>query len=156
MDFAVFNLPGIEQSGPLPEWHIIISIRTPNEHEVAKIPVMDRTLGFLRMAFYDIVEWDPVKDPQVDPALLFNEDMALQIIEFAVTAKRDPRLQLVVAHCIGGASRSPAVIAGLMRTVWNEDDSEVRNSHPNYNTRVYEGILKAWDRHLLRERLLGR
>ena len=155
MDFAIFNRPGIEQCEYIPDYHFIISIRTPGDQNEVKLKITDKTLGVLRMDFYDINEWDRSKDPHVNPGLLFNADMARQIVEFAVKQKRDRRLQLGIAHCDAGLSRSPATIAAIQRTVFNEDPSEILNAYPTHNPRVYRGILEAWDSHLLRERLLG-
>jgi len=155
MDFAIFNRPGIEQIDAIPEYHCIVSIRTPGDQNPVALKITDKTIGVLRMDFYDIVEWDRGRDPNVNPALLFNDDMARAIVEFADQMKKDRRLQLIIAHCDAGLSRSPAVIAGLQQTVFNESPAEVLNAYPTHNTRVYKGLLVAWDSYQLRQRLLG-
>ena len=80
---------------------ICISIRDPGSAEVTLSPRFAETL---RMEFSDIA------GPGLGDEIIFAEEHADRIVDLV---RRHPEAERIVVHCVGGASRSPAVALGL-------------------------------------------
>ncbi len=135
--FLVFSRMEIEN---LPGWdepHAFISIRTPKDPELAKLPENDFTIGVLRLSFHDLDVG--IWSGEVESAC-FSEAQAEAVVAFAHAVKAGGAAGILV-HCDAGLCRSPAVAAALSRA-WGQDDAPFfRNSYPN--RRVYRRILEA-------------
>jgi predicted protein tyrosine phosphatase len=168
MEFWIFSRQHIECLRPPDRHHFIISIRTPGDPNEAKLPIGETTRGVLHLQFHDLdnvpagilvtpeeaarfgrqfrkvgadYEWD------VPEGTLFDAKMGREVVEFAWKQRQDDRLDLALLHCDAGWSRSPAVAAGLMRTVFGEDDSIIfKRFKPNM--RVYRNVLAAWENYV--------
>jgi predicted protein tyrosine phosphatase len=115
--------------------HVIVSITTPGDKE-PPLPTNDKTLGILRLEFYDMDRVVQGYNEGQEPKM-FQPAQAKQVLAF-VTAH--PEAELVVVHCDAGLSRSPGVSAALAK-VLNGDDGELFKRHSGLNRRVYRMIL---------------
>lgn len=89
--------------------------------------------GVLTLYFDDI-------DKKVKDAVLFDDDMALKIIEFV--DKYDGEVDTIVVHCYAGQSRSRAV-GGFVNYMVGFDNTElIKYGHPNMF--IYKTLMKAY------------
>lgn len=117
--------------------HIIISISDTAEDR-ADPPANEFTRDILFVAFHDT----NVSRPGMT---LFDENHAKQIINFYVRYRGE--VDLIVAHCNAGMSRSPAVLAALQKVHIGDDSIWFKTKTPN--SLVYNGILsEAYERNL--------
>jgi predicted protein tyrosine phosphatase len=152
MNFILHSRAGVENAKPRDERHLIISIRTPGDPREAKLPINDRTRGVLRLSFDDIpdltedVEAAVVEEELKNgnrPLIFFNDVMAREILDFvrrhkdvgSIIAHYDA-VGSIIVHCDAGVSRSPAVAAGIAKTVYGQDDDMFFIRYCP-NTRVY-------------------
>ncbi len=89
--------------------------------------------GVLTLHFDDIVR-------PVDDAVLFDEEMAEDIIDF-ILLNRDCETLLV--HCYGGQSRSMAVGAFAVKMLGGDNSRYFAEKSPNAH--VYGTLLKVWN-----------
>ncbi len=88
--------------------------------------------GVLTLFFDDIVR-------EVDGAVLFTEDMALQIIDFILSRKS---VDTLLIHCYGGQSRSRAVGAFAVKMFGADNSAYFQNGSPNMH--VYDLLESTW------------
>ncbi len=91
--------------------------------------------GVLTLFFDDIVR-------EIDGAVLFTKDMALQIIEFILSHKR---VDTLLVHCYGGQSRSRAVGAFAVKMLGADNNAYFKNGSPNMY--VYDLLENTWLSH---------
>ena len=146
MDFDVYSRQMVELVRPPMVPHAFISIRTPGDPNVVKLPINHHTKGVLHLKFHDL---DVVPQEALDrgyldgvnPAELFTDEMAQQVVQFMQPLK--DQIDLLVAHCDAGWSRSPGVAAAIARTFYGLDDSHFFKRYTP-NRRVYRNILNAY------------
>lgn len=109
---------------------ICVSIADPSAPDVALSP---RFAAVLRLRFHDIArEGGPEH-------VLFGDEHAAAILDFVA---RWPAAERIVIHCVGGASRSPAIALGLCdRNGWATDAIERR--YPFWNSHVRAALAAA-------------
>ena len=113
----------------------VISITEPNEDW----PVITQTescKGVLKLAFHDI-------DKPEEPYVIFNENHAKQILDFA-KEMAECNIDLLIVHCHAGWSRSPAVAAALAKIYHQNDELYFKHCRPN--THVYRLLLNTYHR----------
>ena len=120
MNFRVMSRRQIEQSNPLLVPHVIISIRNP-ESPVPRVVQTKKTKGVLYMQFDDLHSPKLATIRAMGYVVLFNEEMADQIIDFV--KKHEQEIEYIVCHCEMGVSRSAAVAAALAQ-FYNGDNRE--------------------------------
>jgi len=118
--------------------HVIISIS--DERSLRQDPATNSfTRDVLFLEFHDIN--GVTKDMD-----LFTDEQAIRVINFYTRYRSE--VQLFVAHCSAGMSRSPAVIAALQKMHTGNDDEWFKRKTPN--SYVYNTILgNAYERGLL-------
>ena len=89
--------------------------------------------GVLNLSFDDIVK-------PVDGAVLFDEEMAHEIIDF-ILLNRDCETLLV--HCYGGQSRSMAVGAFAVGMLGGDNTRYFTEKNPNMH--VYDTLMRVWN-----------
>lgn len=92
------------------------------------------------MYFDDIVK-------EVPGAVLFNDEMAEQIITF-IDSHKD--VETLLIHCYAGQSRSRAVGAFAVRMLGGDNSRYFKGAIPNQY--VYDVLEMAWIRHMLQEK----
>ncbi len=93
--------------------------------------------GVLTLYFDDIVR-------EVKGAVLFNEEMADQIIDFVNSHRK---AETLLIHCYAGQSRSRAVGAFVVKMLGKDNSRYFENSLPNQH--VYDTLVKAWERRVI-------
>ena len=113
----------------------LISISHNNEWPTVPTQAHDSVnfKGLLRLKFADISSPD-------DNYVLFNNDHAQQILDFYQDHKK---IDVMVAHCLAGQSRSPAVAAALSLIDGGTDDHFFKTATPNML--IYRTILKLYE-----------
>ena len=91
-------------------------------------------LGVLTLYFDDI-------EHEVDGAVLFNEDMAQQIIDFIQSHKK---AETLLVHCYAGQSRSLAVGAFAYQLLGGDNDKFFEKG--SLNMHVYDMLEEVYDR----------
>lgn len=94
--------------------------------------------GVLTLMFDDIVT-------EVDGAVLFNDDMADQIIAFIEEHK--PSVDTLLIHCYAGQSRSRAVGAFAVEMLGGDNSKYFEEGTPNQY--IYDVLETAWIRRQL-------
>jgi predicted protein tyrosine phosphatase len=140
MKFWVRNRKEVEDSNPLMTKHIIISIYTPFDAP-PKVKKNDFTQGVLQLAFDDLDNPGPSTIRAMGEVVLFNEQMADQIIEF-VNSHKDG-VNCIVCHCDAGVSRSAGTAAALSK-YFNNDDSEYFSSSGMYSARRFSPNMRVY------------
>ena len=139
MEFLVLSRAQIESGEHIPAdlRHIIISITNPivNEESMilwppAAIPDNPNCHGILRLTFWDADR----KKNGLDE--IFTNDHATQILRFV---KRHKDIDLIVAQCEAGRSRSAGTIASLTKLHGQDDNKWFKMKTPNML--VYRTIL---------------
>lgn len=137
MQFSIESRVSIEYINPTVQ-HCIISI-SDSSAERASPAYNNLTSDILYMTFDDI-------DVAKQGLVLFNEDHADKILQFFQRYRDE--VDLFIAHCNMGMSRSPGVIAALQRIQTGEDDIWFKTKTPN--RLVYRTILeRAYDTNLI-------
>lgn len=84
------------------------------------------------------------QDPHQPNYVLFNEDMAKEILDFVNgSLAKHPDLDLIVVNCQAGISRSSAVAAALATILNGRDDFIFRDPAFAPNMLVYHTILRV-------------
>jgi len=94
--------------------------------------------GVLTLYFDDIVT-------EVDGAVLFDDDMADQIIDFI--EKNKAEVDTLLVHCYAGQSRSRAVGAFAVDMLGGDNNKYFEEGTPNQY--IYDVLESAWVRHQL-------
>ena len=124
------------EQGALTDTYIVISIQDShtggfgvkfNENYFCK--------GVLTLYFDDV-------EKEINGAVLFDDDMADQIIDFIETHKKAADTLLV--HCYAGQSRSRAVGAFAIKMLGGDNSKYFKESAPNMF--VYDALESAWIR----------
>jgi predicted protein tyrosine phosphatase len=148
MDFCVYSRQMIELIKPYETGHLIISIRTPGDPKAVRLPTNKYTCGVFHLQFHDIIASTQEAEDEVERSgqyILFNEAMAKDVLLFVVAHVSDTTrpVENILVHCDAGVSRSPAIAAGLSKTVFAQDDDWLfKRYHPN--RRVYRCLLNAY------------
>lgn len=101
--------------------HLIISI-VSGEGEQANLPICKATVDVLRLHFHDA-------DVAQEKTILFNEEMAKQILNFLFVKNNEVPLLLI--HCDAGYSRSPAIAAAVDKITRGDDSHWFKTKAPN-------------------------
>jgi len=130
----------VAEQGALTDTYAIISIQDSHtggfgvqftENQFCK--------GVLTMMFDDIVT-------EVDGAVLFNDDMADQIIGFILAHKS---VDTLLVHCYAGQSRSRAVGAFAVEMLGGDNSKYFEEGTPNQY--IYDVLEAGW----VRQQILG-
>lgn len=142
MRFEVYNRGDIRKINPSVP-HAIISIQDSNRRkDFAGVAQNKFTVEVLEVDFHD------VNHANYDGDIItpMNEQHAKTIVDFYLRNK--DKVELFIAHCDAGGSRSPGVIAALEKIHTDDDFRWFKTKTPN--TFVYRTILNvAADQDLL-------
>lgn len=94
-------------------------------------------VGLLNLAFEDREFFGP----STPPDLVFNEDKAREILQFA--AEMWPQIECLMVHCHAGMSRSPAVAAALEHIYHGNGSDNYWFEQKTPNMMVYRTILNT-------------
>src|SRR6266446_6980108 len=123
--------------------YIVISITTPNSSQAVFIDDPNRK-DILRLQFHDLDKRPPGMqwgDGEIEfDIVLFTDEMAKEIVEFV--RKYENEVQCIICHCEAGISRSPAVIAALVKVYHGDDAWVFKSAMPN--RLVYQKMLKRF------------
>ena len=134
MRFEVYNRGDVQKINPSVP-HAIISIQDPRRRkDFAGVAQNEFTVEVLEVDFHDVnhSKYGNVITP-------INEQHAEAIVDFYLRNK--DRVELFIAHCDAGASRSPGVLAALEKLHTGDDFRWFKSSTPN--TFVYRSILNV-------------
>lgn len=95
--------------------------------------------GVLTLYFDDVVR-------EVEGAVLFSEDMAVDIIQFILMHRE---VDTLLVHCFAGQSRSRAVGAFAVKMLGGDNSAYFRKGSPNMV--VYNTLAEEWNRMLEQE-----
>jgi len=138
MKFFVYSRYAIEAIQPHDVPHIIVSISTPPDEE-ANIRMNDKTLGILRLWFFD--RDTPTGEASKDlESFLFMPTHADQILDLVAA---HPTAEHFIVHCDAGISRSSAIAAAISKITCGDDSEYFHGCRYHPNRRVYRGILEA-------------
>lgn len=145
MDRAVlvFNRSTIQTANPTDD-HIVIQITDTRDTEFPPLSTeaKDSRKGILQLRFEDMDNSPGMYGTAVAfDYVLFSEEHAKQILDFVF--KEHAQVPVILVHCEGGISRSPAVAAALTK-IMGGDDSPLFQIHMP-NRRVYSILLKTWE-----------
>lgn len=131
---------GMEQEaaeqGALTDTYAIISIQDSHTHGFGfQFTKNQFCKGVLTLYFYDIVA-------EVDGAVLFDDDMAEQIIDFIEQYKA--AVDTLLAHCYAGQSRSRAVGAFVVEMLGGDNSKYFEDGVPNQY--IYDVLESSWVR----------
>ncbi len=118
---------------------VAISITDPGS-EPAKLLEKNR-LSVLRLQFHDLDQ------PVLGSGDLFTPTMARRIIAFVI--EWATHVDLLLAHCEAGISRSAAVAAFVSKALFHEDGEYFTRAIPN--RLVFGTLMKEWQRRQTRE-----
>lgn len=115
--------------------HNIISISEGN----TIMPLNDCHSNVLRLYFHDITE--PITDDPVHDYKLFSDEQADTILDWLENIKDD---ELVIVHCAGGVSRSPAIVLFMTDYLGYELSLDMfcNGDFSLMNTYVYDTLVK--------------
>lgn len=111
----------------------VVSITTAGRGE--RGPSFPKDAPLLRLRFSDLVE----PNPTLPKAVLFNAGHARKILRFV--SLLPPEITQLIVHCRHGESRSPAVVAALLRLRGEDDTHPFTVADPNEH--VYATILRS-------------
>lgn len=119
----------------------IISISDPKETRL-EFEVKENCIGVLYLEFHDLDQsmckkvWEECKDKYI----LFNSEMAKQVLEFI---RNNNTLDILLCQCHAGISRSAGIAAAISKILYNDDSEFFRDFIPNrlvYRTILEESI----------------
>lgn len=129
--FQVENRGSISSINPSLK-HVVISISDPEQGK-ANVAETEHLRDILFLEFHDI-------NRATSDMILFDESHADQILKFFDRYKGE--VDLVIAHCNAGMSRSPAVVAALQKILTGDDSVWFKSKTPN--SLVYRTILETY------------
>lgn len=109
-------------------------------NEDGKFPVVDTNdlkKGRLNLKYHDVDRADP---KELKDRILFNEEMANQVLDFYLDMK-EQEVEIIFVHCSMGMCRSPATAAALQKLDCGDDHIWFATKRPNML--VYREILNA-------------
>lgn len=149
VDFCVYSRQMVELIKPYETEHLIISIRTPGDPKLARLPLNKHTRGVHHLQFHDIIAASQEDEDRVEREgqyILFNDSMARDVLLFVhahISDTTRPPIETLIVHCDAGVSRSAGVAAGLCKSIFAMDDTwAFKRYHPN--RRVYRCILNTY------------
>lgn len=143
MYFGIYDNYTIRTLKPKGKKPILIRALEPSYKKNGKIPYsikyIDQYVDVLELYFEDISDYLPKE--QRDRFVLFNQDMAKQLIEFLNKNDFDE----VITHCNAGVSRSSALMVCISRILGipEIEDKIYRSGRFHPNTMVLNEVLKC-------------
>lgn len=135
----VYSRQMIELIQPYEDPHVIVSIRTPEDPHMVRLPFSAHTLAVLHLQFHDLndaaLAHVEVRDQY--EAQCFNRDHARQVLQLV---KEFPKAERLIVHCDAGLSRSPGVAAAVSKILTGDDSQFFKRYSPN--SRVHRTILE--------------
>lgn len=83
-----------------------------------------------------------IKNPEKEGLILFNTDLANQIIDFV--EEYEGKADRIICHCSAGISRSAGVCAAIMKILEGNDEEVFNNPRCHPNSLVYSILLKEF------------
>lgn len=138
-NFYVYSRTMIEHIEPYEVPHVIVSIRTPGDPDMAKLPINEYTLQVAHLSFYDFNDAAFLESEIKEKydAGSFNREHARIILRLIET---NQDAETFIVHCDAGLSRSPGVAAAVSKILTDDDSYFFKRYHPN--SRVYRTILE--------------
>lgn len=130
---------GLEENVELNDTYAVISIQDSHTQGFGvEFTESQFCKGVLTLLFDDIVK-------EVDGAVLFDDDMADQIIEFIELHRKN--VDTLLIHCYAGQSRSRAVGAFAVEILGGDNGRYFEEGTPNMY--IYDVLNAAWIRRQL-------
>lgn len=131
---------GLEANVERKDTYVVISIQDTHTGGFGVTFAESKTCkGVLTLYFDDIVK-------EVPGAMLFNDEMAEQIIAF-IDSHKD--VDTLLVHCYAGQSRSRAVGAFAVKMLGGDNSRYFKGAIPNQY--VYDVLEAAWIKYVLQE-----
>jgi predicted protein tyrosine phosphatase len=119
----------IVANNALPD-HAVISC---NEPDCELYPIKEGWYKTLRLVFDDI---DHLFEYDRRPLVIFNEEMAKQIIDFCNEIQLDDKVEGIIVHGAAGVSRS----AGIAKFIAEKYNLRFNHNYSLYNKLVYRTL----------------
>lgn len=123
---------GLEDMVERDDTYVVISIQ--DSHTNGFGVCFDETKfckGALKLVFDDVIK-------EVEGAVMFNEEMAQDIVNFA---KTHLDVDTILVHCYAGQSRSRAVAAAIAKMLGKDNEKYFTEGAPNQV--VYDTLMKV-------------